>query len=67
MVASNALALYLLKGLGVRHKVVGYLSALEANDPSEKVVLCRSDLSEVLLTKRSRHTSVQQGLYHLGL
>ena len=29
----DALALCLLEGLGVRHDVVGELSALEANDP----------------------------------
>ena len=29
----DALALCLLKGLGVKHEVVGALSALEANDP----------------------------------
>ena len=30
----------------MRHEVVSALSALEANDPKEEVVVCRSELSE---------------------
>ena len=59
----DALALCLLKGLGVRHDVVCVL-ALEANGPWEKPVVCRSQLSEVLLAESLR---VQQGFHYLGL
>ena len=50
----DALALCLLKGLGVRHKVISALSALEANDPYEKPVVCRSQLTEMLLAEGPR-------------
>ena len=53
--------------LGVRHEVVCALSALEANDPQEKPVVCRSQLSEVLLAEGPRYAPVQQGFHHLGL
>ena len=47
--------------------MVGTWSALEANYPKEELVVCRSELSEVLLAKSLRHTPVQQDLHHLGL
>ena len=55
----NALASCALEGLRVREgRVVATLSALEANDPQEDLVV---------RTETPRHTSVQQGLNHLGL
>ena len=63
----DALALCLLEGPVVRHEVVCALSALEANCPCDKPVVCRSQLSEVLLAGGPRYTSVRQGLHHLGL
>ena len=62
----NAFTLCLLESLGVRHEVIGALSALEANDPQEEVVVCRSEFSEVLLAESPSHTPVQQGIHHLG-
>ena len=62
----NALKLCPLESLGVRHAVVGALSALKANDPEEEVVVHRSELSEVLLAESPSHTPVQQGLHRLG-
>ena len=41
----NALTLCLLDSLGVRHAVVGALSALKVNDPQEEVAVCRSEFS----------------------
>ena len=41
----NALALWLLESLGVQHEVVSAMSALEANDLYEDVVVSRSELS----------------------
>ena len=58
----NALTLCVLESLGVRHAVVGALSALKANGPQDEVVVCRSELSEVLQAKSPGHTPVQQGL-----
>ena len=55
-----------LRTISVRHKVVSALSALEANDPWEEVVVCRSELSKVLLAECLSHTPGQQGLHHLG-
>ena len=52
----NALTLCILESLGARHAVVGALSALKANDPWEEVVLCRSELSEVLQAECPSHT-----------
>ena len=49
-------ALCLLESLCVRHDVFGALPALESNDPYEKVVVCRSELSEGLLTESPSHT-----------
>ena len=49
----DALALCLLKCLGVRDAVVCALSALEAYGPYEKPVVWRSQLSEVLLAEGS--------------
>ena len=63
----HALVLCFLESLGARHQVVSALSALEANDPYEEVVVCRSEISEVLLAESPSHTPVQQGLHHLGL
>ena len=67
VVSTLSLALCLLKGLDVRHEVVCALLALEANDPQEKPVVCRSQLSEVRLAEGPRHAPVQQGFHHLGL
>ena len=63
----NALAFGLLESLGVRHEVVSALPSLEANDPREEVVVCRSELSEVLLAESPSQTPVQQGLHRLDL
>ena len=54
----DALAFCLLKGLGVRLEVVCALSPLEANDPWEKPVVCRSQLSEVLFAEGPRYAPV---------
>ena len=62
-----ALTLCLLESLGVRHAVVGALSALKANDSWEEVVVCRSEFSEVLQAESPGYTPVQQGLHHLGI
>ena len=56
----NAPKLCLLESLGVRHVVVGALSAVEANAPKEEVVVCRSELSEVLLAGSPSHTPVHR-------
>ena len=63
----NTLALCLLEGLGVRREVVGALSALEVNDPLEKVVVCRLELSAVLLVKGPRHSPVKPDAHLLDL
>ena len=61
----DALALCLNEGLGVRHEVICALSALEANDPQEKPVVCRSQLSEVLLAEGPSYAPVQLSLIHI--
>ena len=43
------------------------MSAQEANDPKQEFAVCRSELSEVLLTESLSHAPAQQGLHHLGL
>ena len=53
--------------LGVRHEVACALSAMKANDPLKKSVVCRSQLSEVLLDEGPRYAPVQQSFHHLGL
>ena len=63
----DGLSLYLLKSLGVRTCGGCLVSALEANDPQEKPVVCRSQLREVLLAEGPRYAPVQQGFHHLGL
>ena len=63
----NALISCLVQSLGVQYEVVGAFSALDYNFPHEVVVVCRSELSEVLLAESSSHTPVQQGLHHLVL
>ena len=52
---------------GVRHEVVCTLSALKANDPEQKPVVCRLQLIEVLLAEGPPYAPVQQGFHHLGL
>ena len=64
----DAPASCLLEGLRVREgRLVATLSALEADDPQEDLVVHRSEPGEVLRTESPRHTCVQQGLNHLGL
>ena len=51
----------LLEGRRVRKGgVVGILSALEANDAQEDLVVRRSEPSEVLRAEGPRHTAAQQ-------
>ena len=52
----NAHTLCLLESLGVRHVVVGALSALKANDLWEEVVVCRSEFSQVLQAEPRSYT-----------
>ena len=63
----DALAFCLLKSLGVRHEMVCAFSAVEANNPQEKRVACRAQLSEVFLAEVLRYAPEQQGFHHLGL
>lgn len=58
----GALVLFFLKGLGARHEVVCAFSALEANDPWEKPVVCRYQLNEVVvLAQGARGTPLAHG------
>ena len=64
----DGLASCLLEGLRVRKSgVAGALSALEANDSQEDLVVRRSEPSEVLRAEGPRHTAVRQSLNYLGL
>ena len=63
----DGLSLYLLKSLGVRTCGGCLVSALEANDPQEKHVVCSLQLSEVVLVEGPSYEPKQQGLHHLGL
>ena len=64
----DALASCLLEGLRVRKGgVVGALSALEANDSQEDLVVRRSEPSEVLRAEGPRHTHPYSSLNYLGL
>lgn len=45
------------------YDTIGALSGLEANHTLEEVVVCHSELSEMLLAKDPRHTPV----HHLGI
>ena len=47
--------------------VVSAMSAVEANDSQEDLVVSRSKLGNVFRSEGPRHTLVQQGLNHLGL
>ena len=55
------------EGPGVSRQVVCGLSVHDANDPYEKLVVSRSQPSEVLLAEGPRYTPAKQGLHHLGL
>ena len=62
------LASCLLEGLRVRAgRVVATLSALEANDPQEDLVVHRSEAGALIHTESPCNTSVQQGLNYLAL
>ena len=51
----------------MRYTVVGALSAMEANDPKEELVVSAVKHSDVLHAESPRHTPLQQRFYHLGL
>ena len=57
----------LLEGLGIRHAVVGALSAMEANDPKEELAVRAVEHGEVLHAESPRHTPMKHRLPHRGL
>ena len=66
----NALAICLLEGLGLRHAVVGVLSAMEAtDDPKEELAVRAVENSEVRHAESppATHLFRQQRLHRLGL
>ena len=63
----DALALYLLVGLSVGQEVVDALSTLGRNHQQVKPVVCRPQLSDVVLTEAPPHPPVHKGLHNLGL